>query len=164
MNSLELLCRQTRFDLIYKYLYAKDRDNKFNKIAYYDSILAFNDFNEYDWKEEKQDKRIKHGVSDFDYTFDGLIWKAENRRFNKKPACTVSSNGCVIGGAHRLAVSAAFGLELECNKSKNEKEFLWDYSFFREKGLNECLQDYGALNMVKLNPNAYVLNVFPAAD
>lgn len=164
MNSLELLCNQTRFDLIYKYLYAKNRDNKFNKIAYYDSILAFNDFNEYAWKEGKQDKRTKHGVSDFGYMFDSLIWKAENGRFSKKPACMISSNGHVIGGAHRLAVSAAFGLELDCNKNKNGKEFLWDYSFFRKKGLNECLLDYGALNMVKLNPNAYVLNVFPVAD
>ena len=38
------------------------------------------------------------------------------------------------------------------------------YSMFKSRGLSEYIMDYGALNMVKINPNAYILNVFPVAD
>ena len=122
--------------------------------AYLENIRAFNNFHE----EEPSDNIAKDGPQAFLSRFDALIDSFKKTGFDKKQAgIPVGVNGEIVDGAHRLSVAVALNCDVEIVESKRAD--LYDYKFFQNNGMNTDIMDYGALEYVKLNPNAYIVNL-----
>ncbi|MBO7467828.1 MAG: ParB-like nuclease domain-containing protein [Bacteroidaceae bacterium] len=153
-KAFDVFCEQRRFDLIFKYLYV-DQPFAYVKDAYLESIRAFNDFHEL----HPSDGIPKETAQDFIERFDGLICSLKEKKYD--PAMSYipkASYGEITDGAHRLAACAALGLDVEVVET-NETDEIYDYLFFFHKGMDPLFMDYGALEYVKLNPNAYIVNL-----
>lgn len=162
-NALHLFFNQRRFDLIFKYLYLKYQDNDFVKEAYLDNIRAFNDF----YEVEPSDGVAKNSAADFLRSFDNLYISIKQSGFNKNLGIIpVGDNGEISDGAHRLAVCAYLNMEIETES--DGRQDLYDYKFFKNREMTPEIMDFGALEYVKLNPNAYIVNLHsitnPAKD
>lgn len=157
INSLDLFLTQRRFDLIFKFLYAKDPSN-YVKDAYLESISAFNGFSE-----ESTNGILKSNPSDFLTIFDTLINEIKEHGFDSRLGLLpIGTNGDIIDGAHRLAICAAYRINVVTETS--HLNALWDYHFFRDNGLRSDIMDFGALEYVKINPNAYIVNLQPVTN
>ena len=141
INSLDLFLTQRRFDLIFKFLYAKDPSN-YVKDAYLESISAFNGFSE-----ESTNGILKSNPSDFLTSFDTLINDIKEYGFvPQQGLLPIGTNGDIIDGAHRLAICAAYGINVSTETS--HLNALWDYRFFRDNGLRSDIMDFGALEKI----------------
>ena len=154
VKALDFLLWQKRFDLIFKYLYVKD-SSSFAKTAYLESIRAFNNYSE-----ESSNGIKKNSPDDFISTFDGLINTIKKEGYQtEQGTIPVGRSGEIIDGAHRLAICAYLNYTIKTEPSCLDA--LWDYQFFRDNGMDENIMDYGALEYVKLNPHAYIVNLQP---
>ena len=155
-NAFQLLLKQKRFDLIYKYLYIKYPDNEFVKIAYTENIRAFNNFYEI----EPSDGVEKNSIEDFMNSFDKLYESIKNKGFDSTfGTIPIGDNNEISDGAHRLAVCAYLNQEIETEP--DGRNDLYDYKFFQAQKMDPDIMDYGALEYVKLNPNTYIVNLWP---
>lgn len=151
--ALDILLTQKRFDLIFKYLYVK-YPCAYTRYAYLECIRAFNDFYELN----PSDGIPKKSSDDFINSFDQLIYNLRKQGYNKTMASIpIGQNGELSDGAHRLAACAALGLNVE-TVTDNNKEW-YPYTFFRNRQMEESVMDYGALEYVKLNKNAFIVNL-----
>lgn len=161
-NALDLLCRNRRFDLVFKYLYVKNRELKgltpFFTDLYAESIRAFNGYSE----EKPSDTIPKDGRQEFLARFDTLIDSIRKNGFDPAQAVPVTATGELVDGAHRLAACAALGLDIETRPTAHERYYT--YQRFLENGMDRSLADYGALEYVRLNPNAYIVNLQSIID
>lgn len=158
-NALQLFLKQKRFDLIFKYLYLKYPNNDFVKAAYIENIRAFNGFYEI----EPSDGIPKNSADDFINSFDKLYKSIEEKDFDKTLGIIpIGDNGEISDGAHRLAVCAYLNKEVETEP--DGRCDLYDYKFFKSQKMNPDVMDYGALEYVKLNPNAYIVNLHSVTD
>ena len=161
MEALTLLMRQHRFDLIYKYLYVIN-PSQFNRDAYVESIRAFtaNTFKEL----EPSDGVPKLSVEDYVSSFDKLIASLQDKGFDKSlGVIPMQFNGEISDGAHRLAVCAALGKEVELEEDV-VNSFIFNYEFFLDRHMESDVMDYGALEYVKLNTNSYIVNLHAATN
>lgn len=158
-NALQLFLKQKRFDLIFKYIYLNYPENDFVKNAYLENILAFNGFCEI----EPSDGVEKNTPEKFLNSFDNLIKSLKKEGFNKDFGIVpLGDNGEISDGAHRLATCAFLNQEVEIElDGRND---LYDYKFFQAQKMNPDIMDYGALEYVKLNPNAYIVNLHSITD
>lgn len=164
MDAFDLFLKQKRFDLIFKYLYLKNKDKKSNfyESLYLEHIHAFNNF----YEENPSDGVPKNTKEDFLNSFNRLYinmlnngFVAKRYFFRNKNLIPIGKNGDVIDGAHRLVCAAVLGLNVTV--SHVSKEHTFDYNFFQKKGLDPYYADYAAMEYVKLNPNAYIVNLQP---
>ncbi|MBR2068265.1 MAG: hypothetical protein IJ877_00750 [Candidatus Gastranaerophilales bacterium] len=158
INALELFLKQRRFDLIFKYLYLKYPDNPYAKYAYIENIRAFNNF----FEECPSSGIPKNSKEDFINTFDEIYKSIKNEGFN--PAfgvIPISNQGEIADGAHRLAVCACLNKDIEV-RDIGFSDNLYDYRLFRYRKMDESAMDWGALEYVKLNQNAYIVNLHSA--
>lgn len=103
-KAMDLFLRQTRFDMIFKYLYARNRRNSFVKDSYLASIQAFNGFHE-----NNDGSAAKHGVIDFVSVFDELEHKCKYADLASSVTAPVSSSDSyLLNASHRVAICAAF--------------------------------------------------------
>ena len=159
LKALDLFLKQKRFDLIFKYLYVKYRNN-FTRRAYLENIRAFNGF----YEVNPSDGIPKQSAEDFVLSFDELIKNLEDNNFTQtKGTIPIGSNGEITDGAHRLAACAYMNLTVDVCEDL-EYINLYDYRFFRKMKMDEAIMDYGALEYVKLNPNAYIVNLHSVVD
>ena len=160
-NALELLLKQKRFDLIFKYLYLKNKDKnpKFFEDLYIEHIRAFNGFSE----EHPSDGVPKETKESFVNSFNTLFDNIKKNGFDKSlGTIPIGANGDIADGAHRLATCAYLGLDVET--SEVEDDYTYDYSTFINKGINTDMADYAALEYVNLNPNTYIINLHSIVD
>lgn len=157
-NALELMLKQKRFDLVYKYLYVKYPENEFIKKAYLESIRAFNNY----YEELPSDGVHKYSPEDFTDSFDRLIKSIKEDGYDFNNRIPVGNNGDITDGAHRLAICACLNKEVEVEN--REKTELFDYRMFAKKTMDADVMDFGALEYVKLNPNAYIVNLHSVTD
>lgn len=158
-DAFALFLTQKRFDLIFKWLYLKNPGNDFVKNAYLENIRAFNGFHE----EEPSDGVEKTGAHSFLLRFDSLYKSIQEKGFDPQwGPIPIGDNGEISDGAHRLACCAALGLPVQLEP--DGRADLYDYKFFRKQHMNEDIMDYGALEYVKLNPQAYIVNLHSVTD
>ena len=160
-NALSLLLCSKRFDLIFKYLYLryKDKNLPFFREMYLEHIRAFNHF----FEQEPSDGHPKNSPEDFIRAFECLFANMQTHGFDKsKGLIPIGDNGEISDGAHRLACAAVLGLDVAL--TPDGRHDLYDYKFFRDKGLNPLFADYAALEYVRLNPYAYIVNLHAVAD
>lgn len=157
-NALELFLKQKRFDLIFKYLYIKYPHNEFIKNAYIESIRAFNNFSEVTC-----DGTCKKDSGDFLNIFDELYTSLKDKGFDSKNGIIpVGPNGDITDGAHRLSACAYLNIEVETKPAEINNRF--DYKFFAKNTMDADIMDFGALEYVKLNKNAYIVNLHSVTD
>lgn len=159
VNALNLFLKQQRFDLIFKYLYASN-PTEYNKGAYLDNIRAFNNFYELN----PSDGVPKNSAIDFIKSFDKLYNDIKQNKFDKdKGLIPIGKNGEITDGAHRLSICAALNNDVELiDDDQNEENY--PYSFFSNRRMKREYMDYGALEYVKLNYNAYIVNIHSVVD
>ena len=158
-KARQLFLKQKRFDLIFKYLYLKYPENDFVKGAYLENIRAFNGF----YEVEPSDGVAKNSAEDFLRSFDVLYNSIQTGGFDKKMGIIpLGDNGEISDGAHRLAVCAYLDLDVE-TKGDGRND-LYDYKFFEHQKMDPDIMDYGALEYVKLNHNAYIVNLHSVTD
>lgn len=158
VNAFELFLKQKRFDLIFKYLYIKNKDKHvgFYEDLYVEHIRAFNNFHEI----VPSDGIPKESKEDFVKSFNRLYENMSRNGFNKSDGVIpIGDNGEIQDGAHRLACAAVLGLDVDIEP--RHTNWLWDYKFFQDQAINPDYADYAALEYVKLNPNAYIVNLQP---
>ena len=155
-KSIDLFLKQRRMDLIFKYLFvAKPSD--FTRQAYLENIRAFNGFCE----DCPSDGNPKTSPDDFINGYETLIQTLKSEGFNNDcGSVPIGKNGEILDGAHRLSVCAFLDLDIDAVNTDSSLSY-WDYSYFRAKGMRNDMMDYGALEYVKLNPNAYIVNLQP---
>ena len=139
--------------MIFKYLYLvnKDKNNQFFDDLYIEHIRAFNNFRE----EKPIDGIPKESKEDFINSFNRLYDDMSKKGFDKNiSVIPVGENGDVLDGAHRLTCATILGLNVDIKQEP--RTHLWDYKFFQNQGIDPY---YAALEYVKLNPNAYIVNL-----
>ena len=162
-NSYDLFVNDCRFDLIFKYLYSR-YDNFFTKLLYLENIRIFNDFKEYESYPPTKPP-YKDGCLDFATQFDSILHAVKYDQFDaENNKILISKNNFIINGAHRLTAHMLFNKNIDCQIIDKNYIQQWTWQFFKESGFKQEFLDFGALEFVKLNPHAYIVNLFPLAD
>lgn len=160
-KSLSLLLNNKRFDLIIKYLYILNLNKNihFFEEMYLDHILAFNNFHEI----YPSDGVEKIGADAFISRFLSLYNDICINGFDSsKGSVPIGNNGDIQDGAHRLSICAY--LNIDVSTEETLKNLSWDYKFFQGKGINQLYADYAAIEYVKLNKHAYIVNLHSVTD
>ena len=156
VKALDLFLKQKRFDLIFKYIYLKNKDKKINffEDLYAEHIRAFNGFDEIEPSDGAQKKSREDFIKSFNKLYDNMSKKGFDKKLGIIP---IGDNGEISDGAHRLTCAAVLGLDVELKE--DHRNDLYDYKFFQNQNINPDIADYGALEYVKLNPYAYIVNL-----
>ncbi|RTJ71573.1 hypothetical protein [Campylobacter jejuni] len=158
-NALDIFLNQKRFDLIFKWLYLQYPDNNFIKESYLESIRAFNNF----YEENPSDNIKKEGPDAFIKRFEELFTSIKKTGFiSNNHSIPIGNNNEISDGAHRLTICAFLNLQIATQKDNSDE--LYDYIFFRRKMMDSKIMDFGALQYVKLNPNAYIVHIHSIVD
>lgn len=153
IDASQILKKSKRFDLIFKLLYLKNIDSvhsDFYERLYLLSIKHFNNFQEID-----PPKASEH---DFLNAFRSLAASINSNGFDEsKGEITISSDGDLYAGAHRLAVSAH--QQLNVRMGIIDLPSPYDYEYFLKRDLPLWAADLAALEFVKLSKFAFVATV-----
>lgn len=156
MKAKTIFNENKRFDLIYKILYlihknGTQKEKEYYRHLYLKHIKVFNNFYE--------DEPRKDNSNDFIEAFDSLYDNMKQNGYCTEYPLPINKDKQLYDGAHRL--SAAMVLDQEVAVTEKEHSDLFDYSFFKKRGLPRNIADIGATEYVKLNNNSYIVNVFP---
>ena len=158
-RAKDLFLNQIRFDLMFKYLYLKNQEKygeftDFFKDLYFEQIRIFNNF----YERSPQ----KFLPKDFIDNFDTLAEKMRNEGFNRDYPIPITKENQIENGAHRLVCSFLYDLDIYTERAKKYVEpKKYNYEYFQKRHINSLYADYAALEYVKLNPNAYIVNLQP---
>ena len=141
-NSINLLSKY-RFDIFVKYYYVKAYIENTNvteaQEIYLSHIKAFNNFFEPDGRKNSKDDFIK--------SFNSLIESVKTCNNLDKTIIPISTTGIPIDGAHRIAISLYFDLEIQyCVFDLLDGKY--DEIFFLQRGMpykyveKMCLKKY----------------------
>jgi len=164
-NKLKIFSNPKRFDLFAKYIYIlyKDRNlqTKWGENLYKEHIKAFNNFFE-------DDNSNKTDADKFVSTFNNLLEIYRRGNINEHLSLIpLDENNCPLDGAHRLALSVYYDRDISTIRMKSlqpHNSYAFDYNFFIKKGFDLQYSDFIALEYAKLNPNTYLMCVFPNAE
>lgn len=128
-NSINLLSKY-RFDIFVKYYYVKAYIENTNvteaQEIYLSHIKAFNNFFEPDGRKNSKDAFIK--------SFNSLIESVKTCNNLDKTIIPISTTGIPIDGAHRIAISLYFDLEIQyCVFDLLDGKY--DEIFFLQRGM-----------------------------
>lgn len=154
-----LLLHPTRFDLFAKLYYVRNRmDNKAEAVRVYkEHIKAFNP----DLKEPGRED--KSGYDDFLSSFDALIENFREKDFDASLSLVpVTDEYVILDGAHRVAALAYHGKKVgvACCQGVHPKA-MFNYRYFRDRGLSWGTMDLIANEMTRWVPNMYVACLWP---
>lgn len=160
VSAMELLLNSRRLDLIIKFVYLRDRAKcpSFCRELYAEHIRAFGGF----FEEVPSDGRPKVGETAFFESFDRTLESLRATGFDAaRGKIPVYPTGEIADGAHRLTAAAYLGLDVETEPraSDNPHAGLFGYQYFLRHGLSEATADFAALEFVRLNPDAHVVNL-----
>lgn len=129
-NSINLLSKY-RFDIFVKYYYVKAYIENTNvteaQEIYLSHIKAFNNFFEPDGRKNSKDDFIK--------SFNSLIESVKTCNNLDKTIIPISTTGIPIDGAHRIAISLYFDLEIQyCVFDLLDGKY--DEIFFLQRGMS----------------------------
>jgi len=155
VSAYDVFIKNSRFDLIYKILYVLSKKKpsgvqEFYRKIYIEHIRAFNNFYECE--------PLKNSPEAFVDSFDQLVESIEKNGYDKTPI-PIRENGNLANAAHRLACCVAMDIDVTTEIVDYQHDFNW--LFFEKQGISKSVADFGALNYVELNKNAYIVNIFP---
>lgn len=150
-----------RFDLLAKYIYAKYRDLKVRSNwhcrLYLDHVKVFNGFIE-------SDGSGKSGKDGFLAIFDAVLDNIKNNGFDGGQTYIPVARGNLIqDGAHRVAACLLYSKSPVCAFFEVQGA-LYDFQWFRGKGLSEKWLDAMALELCRIKRNSFIVVVYPTAE
>lgn len=159
VSAKEIFEKNRRFDLIYKILFIEHINDEepiysYYKSLYLKSIATFNNFYE---EEPKKESDIDF-IESFITTYKQIC---ENGYNNEYPV-PVNNELQLYDGAHRLSIATVFNLDIPIEYMEHSDIF--DYKFFKKRKIDNDLADIGALEYVKHNNYAHIVQVFPVVD
>lgn len=147
-----------RADVMAKYIYAKHRDWNsscdFGVKIYYQHLKVWNNF----WEEEPRKKNFE----DFKVAFDSILTTVKEGLESSLPPVPVNQNGVIANGSHRLASHLLYNKPIKTKKIQCN-DFCADLAHLKKRKLEEKYLDAMALQYCELQPNCYVMTVFPSA-
>ncbi|MDR2512407.1 MAG: hypothetical protein LBD01_01200 [Puniceicoccales bacterium] len=164
INARELFFRQRRFDLIFKYVYLKNHrryggETDFFLCLYCEHIRAFNHFYEDDVSYGVPKQSKEDFLTSFADTWNSLSQNGFDKARSRIP---VGENYEVINGAHRLAACALLNQDVYVEQQAAGR--CDDFLEFQKKGIDPDMADFAALEYVKFNPDAYIVNLHSVTD
>ena len=150
MNPNDLLTHK-RFDVVIKYMYAKNLTSEFYKSVYKEHLRIWNGF--------KEGNPKKNGFEEFDNAFKSII---NNTVDEPVP---VNPDGHIANGAHRLAAALYHQRPINTRSTNSDENYPIeaDYRVFLNKGLHKHMLQRTALEYAKLKSNTHVICLFPIA-
>ena len=170
LSSKELVFRNRRFDLIYKILYLEHINSSKETFDYYKkmylkSIEVFNGFHE--------KNPPKNSSEDFINAFNATYNNISRNGFNPAYAIPISRENQLYDGAHRLSIAYLLDIDVPVRIIESDSlstkrsvpiEYAFNYQFFKRRGMSEELADIGALEYVKRNEKAHIVQLSPIAS
>lgn len=148
MNALQILINGTRFDLVMKYACAAHRGvpTTFYKDLYLaqHGILTGSTPGETAWED-----------------FCALCDRVQ-REGVPAGAITIGRNGEIVDGATELACAALYGQDVQVQEVQESVDY--NSQWFLEQGLDRTYADYTAIEYVRLQPSALVVNLHSRVD
>ena len=150
MNPNDLLTHK-RFDVVVKYMYAKNLTSEFYKSVYKEHLRIWNGF--------KEGNPKKNGFEEFDNAFKSII-----NNTVREPV-PVNPDGHIANGAHRLAAALYHQRPINTRSTNSDENYPIeaDYRVFLNKGLHKHMLQRTALEYAKLKSNTHVICLFPIA-
>ena len=150
MNPIDLLTHK-RFDVVVKYMYAKNLSSVFYQSIYKEHLRIWNGFTERNPK--------KNGFEEFDDAFKSII---NNTVDEPVP---VNPEGHIANGAHRLAAALYHQRPINIRNTNSDENYPIeaDYRVFLNKGLHKHMLQRTTLEYAKLKSNTHVICLFPIA-
>lgn len=151
-----------RFDIAIKinYLdYISGQKPHFMSDAYIEHIKAFSlgTFNE-------RGNENKNSISDFLSAFKNLFIDISTNGFDTaKSYIPLAKDGSILNGAHRAAISKflkvpTYGITTDI------EPFIYDYKFFKSRGVSDTILDSGAIKYAEESNNCYLAFLWPSAQ
>ena len=156
ISAKQILMDSNRFDLFVKYLYLsnKDCESDFYKNLYLAHEKSFNNF----YEAEPSDGIEKKGPEAFLKQFDAVFESIKKNGFDiSKGIIPIGKNNEIADGAHRLVASAYLNIDVPVEYVDRNDNY--DYEFFEKRNFDQNYSDFTALEYVKFNPNAYIVNL-----
>lgn len=155
------LLTYNRFDLSFKLLFLKmiEKDDNFSMDIYREHIKAFSlgEFNE-------PGNAMKISFDDYQKTFVNIFYDIRKNGFDKNlSVIPLSKNGSIANGSHRVACSIILDKEIDCVRI-DTPDHLYDFNFFRERGVSKTVMDAAACEFVKNSKNIYLAIIWPSAE
>lgn len=165
-NPLDLLSTK-RFDVMFKYMYAKSRKlgykTKFFRDAYKHHLQIWNNFKEYNNPD-------KNTYEAFVSMFHDILDSIEKDGFQESISSVPVLNGSILNGAHRLAACMVYNKPIVCHDGVDGRDGAYDcswHSWSRSVEFGKPDQDFcdrAALEYVSLEKNTYMVILFPSAS
>jgi hypothetical protein len=159
VSPLELFTHN-RFDLAIKLLYLDNKlyNDTFSRRIYADHIRALTVGS---FRELGNDQ--KSNLKSFEDTFSELYSSICSNGFDaKKSLVPLSQNGTIVNGAHRVTCAIALKKPVKCVKI-DTLDYVYDYKFFRDSGLNQSMLDAATIKFVETGKNVFIATIWPAA-
>jgi hypothetical protein len=156
VSALTIMSRSSRFDLIPKFLLAKnwlfgEEQSDYLENLYLSSIEAFNGF--YEHEPRKTNKR------DFIESFRSTVTSMSRSGWQElEDNVRITVRGEPLSGAHRIASAAVLGISVEVDEV-DDTDPVWTYEFFTKRGFPVHYADRVALESVNLNSSQQILLV-----
>lgn len=156
MKARELLSKQRRFDLTFKMLFLRHSDSEYFRALYLEHMRTFNNFYER--------CPVKTSPADFVEDFLALDRSMEEYGYDDDSIIYTDAGLQIMNGAHRLACAAMRDLAVPVVVEESASFWAPDYGHFLRSGLDRGAADHNALEYVKANPNAWILQLHASAD
>lgn len=150
-----------RFDLAIKINYLEyicGKKNNFFSQAYIEHIKAFSlgDFNE-------RGNENKNSISSFTLAFNKLFTDMIDNGFDpEKSYIPLAKDGSILNGAHRVAISNFLKTPITAISTDIEP-FIYDYNFFKKRGVSEAILDSAAIKYAERVSKCYLAFLWPSS-
>ena len=151
-----------RIDVIFKILHLKLKELGAKQIAkqiykehiYYITNGLF--------KEEGSTKKsYKNYIDGFRDIFKSIKKNGFDPSISKIP---LSQKGCISNGSHRLAASIYLNIPEIKAELTNDKQHLYDYNFFIDRGMSKELIELAVVELINLTNNNFIAIIWPSAN
>ncbi len=151
-----------RFDLAIKINYLEyicGRRSSFMSEAYVEHINAFSlgTFKE-------RGSKSKNSLSGFISDFNKLFIDMKDNGFDlDKSLVPLATDDSILNGAHRVAISKFLQIPIYTIKT-NIEPFIYDFKFFKNRGVSDLILDSAAIKYAEESSNCYLALLWPTTQ
>ncbi|PWJ17555.1 hypothetical protein [Jannaschia seohaensis] len=113
---------------------------------------------------QEPDSAAKSGAEAFRASFVETLTALDTEGFDpQRSLVPLATDGTILNGAHRTAAAMHLGREIVAIETGLEP-FVYDYRYFRGRGMSDADLDAAVTDYVRLSPDAAVALLWPAAE
>lgn len=106
----------------------------------------------------------KNSASSFTSAFNKLFIDMKENGFDSdKSFVPLAKDGSILNGAHRVATSMFLQTPIHTVKT-NIEPFVYDYKFFKNRGVSDSILDNAAIKYAEESPNCYLALLWPSSQ